>query len=295
MSEESFYVTLPSNVKTENNSVSSDDAVENSMTSWLTQLHHWIHLEGSYEVGLAEFSYTYSWFNINKKQPIMLCQIDGTCLKVDNQYVEPGIYNDIHKLLDIIKKKMASFKVTWWRKPVIKMGESGTSIQVLPGEVRASGALEGGTLLYPKFGDELSGLLGLPSFKPRGEFSTDEAKKTYYDNWIVPHYFNYDGKFHPFDLRAGVHSLFVYSDIIKHRFVGNAMAQLLRKVEIPNSVNFGDQINITFERPHYHPITSSSLCSIQITIRDDTDSPISFKFGRCFAVLHFRRIKDNYE
>ena len=292
MSEESFYVTLPSNVKVGDNSVS--DVVENSMTSWMTQLHHWIHLEGDYEVGLAEFSYTYSWFNINTKQFITLCEIDGTCT-LDNQFVEPGIYNDIHDLLKIIKEKIDTFKITWWKKPVIRIGESGTSIQVLPGEVKGGGALEGGTLLYPKFGEELSGLLGLPTFTPRGEFKTEEPKKIYYDNRIIPHYFKYDTSFHPYDLRAGVHSLFVYSDIIKHRFVGNAMAQLLRKVEIPNTVNFGDQINITFERPHYHPITSPSLDSIQITIRDDTDSPISFKFGRCFAVLHFRRIKNSYE
>lgn len=294
MSEESFYVTLPSNVKAGENS-NQIDVENNSMTSWLTQLHHWIHLEGEYEVGLAEFSYTYSWFNINTKQQIMLCEIDGTCLKAENQFLEAGIYNDINKLVTILQAKIESFDVPWWRKPTVRLGDSGTAIQVLPGEVKVGGVLAAGTLLYPKFGDELSGLLGLPSFKPLGHFSTDEARKTYYENKIIPRYFKYDASFHPFDLRAGVHSLFVYSDIIKHRFVGNTKAQLLRKVEIPNSLKFGDQVNLTFERPHYHPLVSPSLCSIAITIRDDTNTPISFKFGRCFAVLHFRRIRNSYE
>lgn len=296
MFEDSFYVTLPSNV---NESGISLDEEKNSMTSWTTPLKQWIHLEGEYEVGLAEFSYTYSWFNITKVQEIMLCEIDGSCLMYDVQYLQPGTHTDIHRLVKILQEKIDKIGIGgkgWNRKPVIRVDESASAIQVLPGEVKGGAGIPGGTLLYPKFSDDLSQLLGLPTFSPRGAIEEKDYTKVFYDNRNITHHFRYDSGMHQFDLRAGVHSLFVYSDIIKHRYVGNTMAQLLRKVEVPNSAKFGDQINITFERPHYHPVASPSLCTIQITIRDDTDSPIPFTFGRCFAVLHFRRInKDFYE
>ena len=325
MIEDSFYVTLPSNVNVDETEMSKDEE-RNSMTSWTTQLRQWIHLEGVYEVGLAEFSYTYSWFNITKKQEIMLCEIDGSCLEYDVQYLEPGVHTDIHRLVKIIQEKIDTIKIgfeevewnrkysteidesgsietikiayediAWKRKPLIKVDESGSRVQVLPGEVSGGTGIPAGTLLYPKFSDDLSQLLGLPTFSPRGKFDAFNYKKIFNDDLNITNVFKDDSEFHPFDLRAGIHSLFVYTDIIKHRYVGNTMAQLLRKVEVPNAAKFGDQINITFERPHYHPIASPSLSTIQLTIRDDTDTPIPFTFGRCFAVLHFRRVNRGYD
>lgn len=293
MDEDSFYVTLPSNVKFESNGDST-----NSLTSWKTDLHSWVHLDGNYEVGLAEFSYTYSWFNINKAQEVMLVLSDGTylsdiqCLK----FITPGFHSNIQTLCAQIQQLVSEIDtVRWERPPIIRVSQHGLSLKMAPGEVSSAGGLRKGTLLHVRFGDELAGVLGLPLFRPTGYVDLESGEKTFYDT-ISPPQFSEEllpmSETFQYDLTAGIHSLFVYTDIIKHRFVGNAKAQLLRKVQIPPDLKYGDQVNITFESPHYHPIIIPSFCSIDIAIRDDTDTPISFKFGRCFAVLHFRKRKE---
>lgn len=292
--EDSFYVTLPSNV--DGDGVVKITGKNNSLSSWSTQLRQWIHLDGHYEVGLAEFSYTKSWFTINTRQEITLCLIEGICLYGFNlQFIEPGVYPDIRSLIDTIQDSLNAIKLEWIERPLIQLAESGVEVEILPGKIK-DGEIFGGLDVYPKFGEELTGILGIPPFKVRSEFNSSDDYFEYYEEKVKPHYLGIFKVDHPlktvtpYDLRAGIHSLFVYTDIIKHRYVGNTMAQLLRKIEVPNESKFGDQINLIYERPHYHPIISPSICSIEITIRDDTDTPIQFKFGRCFAVLHFRRI-----
>ena len=297
MDEDSFYITLPSNVKVESSGAVVEDS-KNSLTSWKTDLHSWIHLEGEYEVGLAEFSYTYSWFNINTPQEIWLTLSDGTYLFNEVKYITPGFHNNIQTLCSQIQQLIFEISdIEWNRQPTLRVSQHGLSLKIAPGEVFRGGKLKAGTLIHLKFGDELAGILGLPLFKPSGFVMMDTGAKTFYDTVSPPQYMKEllpMSESFQYDLTAGIHSLFVYTDIIKHRFVGNAKAQLLRKVEIPPNLKYGDQVNITFERPHYHPIITPSLCSIEIAIRDDTDTPISFQFGRCFAVLHFKKRK-NYE
>ena len=59
--------------------------------------------------------------------------------------------------------------------------------------------------------------------------------------------------------------------------------------EIPNNINFGDAVDITFEKPYYIPVASREISEIEIDIKDDSGDPIEFMFGRVQVILHFVR------
>jgi len=90
-----------------------------------------------------------------------------------------------------------------------------------------------------------------------------------------------------------ISSLYVYSYIIKPVFVGNVEASLLRIVEIPNDKKFGETVEIKYKNPQYHPLVSHEFDSIEIDIRDDTNQPINFAFGKTVVTLHFRKKAKN--
>lgn len=94
----------------------------------------------------------------------------------------------------------------------------------------------------------------------------------------------------PYDLNAGVHNLYVYSDVVEFSTVGDARAQLLRVVSIPNQIAFGENVYLTYDKPYYNRVASRTLQSIEIDIKDDTGTPVKFMFGRVIVVLHFQRV-----
>jgi hypothetical protein len=94
------------------------------------------------------------------------------------------------------------------------------------------------------------------------------------------------------DIHAGIHSLYVYCDILEHIPVGDTRAPLLRIVDIDGAI--GSMQVRRYERPRYVPIQLKQFDSIQIVIRDDLGKPVSFKFGKLMVTLHFQRAQNQY-
>lgn len=93
-------------------------------------------------------------------------------------------------------------------------------------------------------------------------------------------------------IRGGRYSLFVYTDIIRSVHVGDTKANLLRMVDIPESVQFGDQVVIRYQSPEYKRLATTS---IEIYIKDDSGEDIPFEFGRTICTLHFKRINSIWD
>ena len=81
----------------------------------------------------------------------------------------------------------------------------------------------------------------------------------------------------------------VYSDVVDFSVVGDCRAQLLRVVNVPTQSNFGDAVNIVYEKPYYLPLSQRDISSIEIDIKDDSGEPVGFQFGRVEVTLHFLR------
>jgi len=94
------------------------------------------------------------------------------------------------------------------------------------------------------------------------------------------------------DINGGIHSLYVYSDVLENVPVGDTEAPLLRVVDA--SGHSGENIHRTFDRPRYVPIQKKRFDSIEIDIKDDVGLPIGFEGGKLIVVLHFRRASSPY-
>ena len=88
------------------------------------------------------------------------------------------------------------------------------------------------------------------------------------------------------DLRPSL--LFIYSDIIREHFVGDAYASVLRVLPLQIRSNAA-MCNVTFPNPYYFKLKTNRLSSISIMLLDEEGEQIHFGTGRVFINLHFRK------
>jgi hypothetical protein len=87
-----------------------------------------------------------------------------------------------------------------------------------------------------------------------------------------------------------ISSLYLYTDIIEHQFVGDTFAPLLRTIAVPNNLRYGDNISHDYIQPHYIPIIRNNIDNIEIDF--DTGESIQFVSGKVIVKSHFRTRTD---
>lgn len=265
----SFYVTLPSNVKLSNG--------ENTLAHFKTMLPQRIALDGKWCVGLAEVSYTNSWFNIREDMWVRLLDDEGVSLGGVHA-VTSGHYENEEQLLAAVEKAVQKLTpTTCWGKdepqtttrryPRLDLDKRSRTAKLVPGTD------ESNRKVYLDLDPRLQEILGLDT--KRKELS-DTVKGE-------------EDAFQKYDLKAGIHSLFVYCSLLDPVIVGDALVPLLRTVQVPKRQKFGEQIVVTYEKPHYIPLAHTDFDSIEVKIADDNGRLIPFKFGRTILTLHFKQ------
>ena len=245
-----FYLNLPSNT---NKALGAHRV--NSTSEYRVKLPQGIHLNGAWEVALVEVQYPYSWDNVpnDDEENMLTNQFDIHFPdKVVHLYVTPGHYdNPDHILAEMFLalkvKKMEGFSVSYSRL-----------------QRRVEIQLNKGTLMV--LSKHLAYMLGFKS-----NYLNAKLNKAQY----------------PPDLRGGIDSLFVYSDIVQPQVVGDSMQPLLRI--LPVGGRYGEIIHRVFVAPHYIDVLQKDFSSISISIKTDRDLPVPFKFGKSIVKLHFRR------
>ena len=91
------------------------------------------------------------------------------------------------------------------------------------------------------------------------------------------------------NLTQGFDTLYIYTDVVEPRNVGDTLAPLLRAV--PISGRNGDTVSARFTNVHYVPLLRSNFDSIEVDIRNDMGRRVPFEYGRVTVTLHFRRRK----
>jgi len=286
MNFDEMYITLSSNVITKENP-------SNSLSEYITILNQRLKLEGKWVVGISEISYTKSWYNILETHPINFYDEFGNkyepkIFKEDNETVydfniNSGYYESEQVLIDSINLELR--KIKFLKAPQIVYNKINNKIFIIPG------SMENSVKLYPSFGEEINSLLGITRrdidnlfYKTNNDFEfTKYEFKRIAKNKI-------NEAFHPIEITRGYHSLYVYSNIVYPSYVGNTCSQILRVVEVPNNIKFGEQCVIRYENPQYRPVILSEINSIEIVIKDDSDNLIPFKFGRVRIDLHLKKL-----
>ena len=89
------------------------------------------------------------------------------------------------------------------------------------------------------------------------------------------------------NMTEGFDTLYVYTDIVESRIVGDTLATLLRA--LPISGRHGDRVSDRFTNVQYVPLLCSNFHSIEVDIRDDMGRRVPFEYGRVTVTLNFRR------
>lgn len=84
----------------------------------------------------------------------------------------------------------------------------------------------------------------------------------------------------------GFCTLYVYTDIVELQIVGDFYVPLLRCVPVQGQDN--DFITITYDRPHYVPVSKHHIDTVTIEIKTDQDKNVHFYHGKVIVKLHFR-------
>ena len=93
---------------------------------------------------------------------------------------------------------------------------------------------------------------------------------------------------HPVDMSCSLNHLYVYCSILKPQIVGNVLAPLLQIVSIEGK--YVDTVCRTYITPHYIPVLKKCFNELEISIPDDQNRSIKFKYGKTIVKLHFRKI-----
>lgn len=259
MEMDSFHLTLPSNVRS---------SKRNTLATYETILPHTLMLDGEWKVGLSEIQFTNSWFNITNKSSRVSLYVPHLTRLYQNEsnYVEPGRYEDITTLVDAVMRKSNLCDCKTMPKVLYKRSNRTVEIH--------DGVSEGGYPIEVIVSGEAAELMGFDdkSMAP-DEYRTGVAKRS-----VVP-----------YDLSAGIYSVYVYCDVADYSIVGDKCVQLLRSVKIPPKSAFGESVYVCYDSPHYIPISKRVISRIEISLKDDAGKDIPFKFGRTEITLHFVR------
>ncbi len=246
-----FYLTLPSNS-------SLDFFPENTLTHYKVRLPYTIALDGQWEVGLAEIQYPHTWYNVQGSAcNIRVCSKPGGAISVDKALtLSNGYYQDVSTLVECINRQLSS---------KLDLPEE---IAFRYDTITQKVALRITDAYRIKLDPGLHRLLGF-----------DEK-----EDWLSSSHCQ--GRYVA-DLAQGFHNLYVYTDIVESRAVGDCLVPLLRIVPIQG--NNGDVVDVVCNPVHYVPLQFKHFQTIDVYIRDDAGSPVPFERGKVVVTLHLRR------
>ncbi len=246
----SFYATMPSNA-------SMNIYPNNTQASFQVLLPRTIYLKHTYEVALVEMQYPRSWktFALDESYTILINMRDTHEYK--QVFFPSGYYQSVGELIKAINTTMRAYCEIYQPEEHVKLADF-----IIEQKIK----LETSENMFVKFSNECCDVLGLP-----------------HDLWFNG--VNYS-EFR-YDLSRGFHSLFVYCNICEPQIVGDVYAPLIRSVAIGGKR--GEHVIKSYGEPHYVPVNTKKMDSIEINIKDDTGHIVPFMSGKVVCKLHFRQ------
>ena len=206
---------------------------QNTISHYITQLPRALDLEGEWEVGLAEILYPHSWNNIRESRNVFSYDTgDGVLIE---ETVEVGHYETLEELCKAIHEKL----------PDVVKNNVAFSYRQLNHHV----SIKVKNNVRLKLSGDIATRLG---FHQDTVISEKDKRK---ESPKVA------------EIKGGIFSLFVYTDIASSQIVGNVNVPLLRIVRIEGKD--GDVVSRQYETPQYVSLARNYFSSIEIDIRDD--------------------------
>ena len=259
-----FYVVLPSNS-------SMDVFPDNKVSSFRVNLPHSLNLDpDKWEVALKEIQFSYSWYNIRRGKNIIIKKVIHSTMELGVQTrikkieIPSGYYTNIDKILDVIREHEAD-----------AVKEEKVTVEIDSTSKKT--------------------FVKIPNYKVELDFNGSDVAKVlgFQPNTVVNRLMSLQSsRGFESELAANIKhathdSVYLYTDVIKERVVGDFMVPLLRIIPIQN--RFGELISMEYSQPHFIDLNRGNINSIEIHIKDDLGDFISFESGKSIVTLIFRR------
>lgn len=265
MSGSSFYLTLLSNS-------SMSYYPDNTTANYSTKLPKTVKLEGEWVVGLVEFHYPCTMFNVQEHENILYVKKKTSLQNGDNskKNVDANVIVEYKAHIPATAYDSVNHFLSAFNEHPLLRNHFKLRYDEISKLVRANP--QDNSVISLVASPQLSLQLG---YEP----NTNLIKKP-------------NGKY-PFNLYLGLPSqLFIYSDIIDPQIVGDVMTSLIRIIPLdPTKYIYGAYKMHSFSPAHYLPVMRREFDTIEIDIRTSIGSKVPFQFGTSCVKLHFRRIK----
>jgi hypothetical protein len=327
-SEDEFYITLTSNVK----SLYTNN--DNTVANFITPLPHTLHLSGEWEVGLKDVYYTKSWYNVRRSRIRMVVGVKQT-FNPSNPF-DPDKVRENKKLVDDLLTSFKSEEPDDYSEMRSFAGNGDIKYVMFDGKTKVNNRPIYTTPSLYRDVDKLVKMLNeamaklvhvtTPPKLYRMEFTgrikiepgltpddvpvwpifaqdiVDILQISDHYKWLSPSFVAGTKESHEFvtkktavvgkrivDITADRNLIYVYSDIVAPSVVGNTFWQLLKIVSIPIFKAFGDTVSESYHTPQYHRVLPSEFNRIEVDLKFDTGERVPFEYGRTCLILHFRK------
>ena len=275
-----FYMTLPSNA-------SMKLHPDNTLAHYITDLPQRIDLTGVWECGLAEIQYPHTWYNVTEEDVWFFLSENDTTGRIPSTKFSSGYYKDPLTLMYHVNKGLYSM---WTDKVRAQMSYSSVTqkmtLHMTPNTVF--------TIPYHSATAPMLGFRRSVVTTPPVVVATEaESTRVHPSTSLISPPNQTSDDSYPFHNEAdgvvsmtrGIDTIYVYTDVVESRIMGDSLAPLLRA--LPISGRHGDTVSDRFTNIHYVPLMYSHFHLIEVDIRDDTGRRVPFEYGRVMVTLHF--------
>ena len=249
----SFYITLSSNTD-------SDYYPDNTLTHFFNKLPSSLNLnEGNWKVGLVDISYPVNWYNCRDKELWLYLA------EKENEYVfiSPGYYRNKRSFILMLNNKLHHMKNQVLKDAVTFRFDNATQKVTITRKKKQ---------VVVVLSEKLERILGF------------EAKF-----WLKNQNFTRIIAPEIIDLSDGLRHLYIHTNIIEFRAVGQKFFPLLRILPVTEEDGVLNNSH-SFQNIQYMSVRHQLFESIEIYITDGTGAKIPFERGTILLTLHFKQV-----
>lgn len=269
-----MYITLPSNA-------SMHLYPNNTLQNYKTQVSITEDFVGKWEVGLVNITYPRMWYNVTNEDTRCYALMDDKSRR--NCEIPEGRYTSVEQLVDALNTALNSMIPNGYEYFNLSYNTLTRKVTYNIDVRNTTSSQSHPRVIGTSFSKGVSNILGFQDIIDR---------KIYPEARFMQNVDEFTGQLVA-DLNKGIHSLYVYSDIIEPCPVGDTRVPLLRVVPIeePSNSTSTMQCSQSFTRVHYHPLRHRHITHVEIDIKDSIGRPVSFERGELMVTLHVRRAK----
>ena len=251
----------------------------NTLQNYKTEVAITEEFIGNWEIGLASITFPRMWYNVTEE--------DSECsVMFENNTIRPassipiGRYSTMEQLIKALNNALNSTIPDGLNRFALRYDPLTRKVTYDMDSVNHTTFVDHPKVAAISLSNGIANILGF------------RCESCFKDNMIIHK--------HPFtgnsvaDLNKGIHSLYVYSNVIEPCPVGDSRVPLLRVVPLTDTSENSSltmQCTKSFSRIHYHPLRHKRITTIEIDIKDCYGRPVPFERGELLVTLHLRKAK----